>query len=115
MPSRRYTFFMLLRSTPDWLRLSREDRQRFLGEHVKPVFARYPAVPMRFYDAEAFSGRCTDIAVFETDDLEAYTFLIDGLRDTAFFSRPYFEVLDIVPAVEDGYVEYDRAQGIQAA
>lgn len=113
--SRRYTFFMSLRSTPDWLKLSREDRQRFLGREVRPICARYPAVTMRFYDAEAFSGRCTDIAVFETADLEAYTFLIDGLRDTEFFSHPYFEVLDIVPAVEDGYVEYDHAHGVQAA
>jgi len=69
---------------------------------------------MLFYDAEAFSGRCTDIAVFETDDIGAYSFLIDGLRDTAFFSHPYFEVLDIVPAVEDGYEAYDRAQEIPA-
>lgn len=113
--ARRYTFFMLLRSTPDWLRLGRDQRQRFLADHVRPVFARYPAVSLRFYDAEAFSGRCTDVAVFESDDLQAYTFLIDGLRDTAFFAQPYFEVLDIVPAVEDGYVEYDRAHGVVAA
>jgi hypothetical protein len=113
--SRRYTFFMLLRSAPDWLKLGRADRQRFLVEQVRPVFARYPAVTMRFYDAEAFSGRCTDVAVFETDDLQAYTFLIDGLRDTPFFSHPYFEVLDIVPAVEDGYVAYDRAHGVVSA
>ena len=109
-----YTFFMLLRSAPDWLKLSRQDRQRFLAAEVKPVFARYPAVAMRFYDAEAFSGRCTDIAVFETTDLQAYTFLIDGLRDTAFFSHPYFEVLDIVPTVEEGYADYDRAEGVNA-
>ena len=55
------------------------------------------------------------VAVFETADLQAYTFLIDSLRDTAFFSQPYFEILDIVPAVEDGYVEYDRAHGVVAA
>jgi hypothetical protein len=113
--SRRYTFFMHLRSLPDWLKLGRGQRQRFLAEHVRPVVDRYSAVTLRFYDAEAFSGRCTDIAVFETDDLQAYTFLVDGLRDTAFFSHPYFEVLDIVPAVEDGYVEYDRAHGVAAA
>jgi hypothetical protein len=113
--SQRYTFFMLLRSAADWLKLGRAERQRFLAEHVQPVFALYPAVTMRFYDTEAFSGRCTDIAVFETADLQAYTFLIDGLRDTAFFSHPYFEVLDIVPAVEEGYAVYDRAHGVQAA
>ena len=113
--TRTHTFFMMLRSTPAWLRLSRGDRQRFLASHVNPLFEKYPAVKLRFYDAEAFSGRCTDIAVFETTDLQAYTFLIDGLRDTAFFSEPYFDVVDIVPAVEDGYRDYDRAEGVQAA
>lgn len=113
--ARRYTFFMLLCSTPDWLRLGRDQRQRFLADHVRPVLARYPAVSLRFYDAEALSGRCTDVAVFESDDLQAYAFLIDGLRDTAFFAQPYFEVLDIIPAVEDGYLEYDRAHGVVAA
>ena len=113
--SRRHTFFMLLRSAPAWLRLSREDRQRFQAAYVAPLLVRYPAVTLRFYDAEAFSGRCTDVAVFETADLQAYTFLIDGLRDTAFFSEPYFEVVDIIPAVEDGYAEYDRAHNVRAA
>ena len=111
----RFTFFMLLRSAPAWLRLSREDRQRFQATHIAPVLARYPAVTVRFYDAEAFSGRCTDIGVFETTDLQAYTFLIDGLRDTAFFSEPYFEVVDVIPAVEDGYAAYDRVHGVSAA
>ena len=112
---RSYTFFMLLRSAPDWLKLSRQNRQRVLAEQVKPVFARYPTVALRFYDAEAFSGRCTDVAVFESADLQAYTFLIDGLRDTAFFSHPYFEVVDIIPAIEEGYAEYDRALEVRPA
>ena len=109
--SQRYTIFMLLQSMPDWLKLSRGDRRRFVAEQVRPVLARYPQVSMRFYDAEAFSGRCTDVAVFETSDLQGYTFLVDGLRDTAFFSHPYFRVTDIVPAVENGYVAYDKAHG----
>jgi hypothetical protein len=115
MMARRHTFFMLLRSTPAWLRLSREDRQRFQVAQVAPLLARYPAVTLRFYDAEAFSGRCTDVAVFDATDLGEYAFLIDGLRDTAFFNEPYFEVVDIIPAVEDGYVEYDRAHKVRAA
>lgn len=56
----------------------------------------------------------TDVAVFETCDIRAYYFLIDALRDTPFFGLPYFEVVDIIPAVEDGYLEYDAAAGIAA-
>ncbi|WP_304163878.1 darcynin family protein [Phenylobacterium aquaticum] len=102
-----FTLFMLLRSHPDWLALSRAERGAYVAAEVAPVLARWPQVRLRFYDAEAFTGRCTDVAVFETSDLAAYAFLVDGLRDIAFLGRPYFEVVEIIPALEDGYRAYD--------
>lgn len=108
------TFFMSLRSQPSWLAFTRQQRADFIAEVVQPIFARHPAVKLRFYDAEAFSGRCTDMAVFETSDLRAYAFLIDALRDTPFFGLPHFEVLDIIPAMENGYRDYDAAMGVNA-
>jgi hypothetical protein len=108
------TFFMLLRSSPAWLAKSRTERAAFIDETVKPIFGRYPQVRLRFYDAEAFTGRATDVAVFETADVRAYYFLIDALRDTPFLGLPYFEVLDVIPAVEDGYVEYNVETGMAA-
>lgn len=110
----RLTFFMLLRSQPSWLALTRSERMAFIDATVRPIFGRYPDVALRFYDAEAFSGRATDVAVFETANLRAYYFLIDALRDTPFLGLPYFEVLDIIPAIEDGYREYDAAEGVAA-
>jgi len=114
MDSPKLTFFMLLRSSSPWLALTREARAAFIDETVKPILRRYPAVSLRFYDAEAFSGRATDVAVFETRDIRAYYFLIDALRDTPFLGLPYFEVLEILPAVEDGYAEYTEAEGVAA-
>lgn len=108
------TFFMSLRSQPAWLALSRQQRADYIAAHVRPVFATYPQVRLRFYDAEAFSGRCTDMAVFVTADLRAYGFLVDALRDIAFFGLPYFEVLDVIPALEDGYVDYNAEMGVGA-
>src|SRR4051794_29707853 len=110
----RLTFFMLLRSAPAWLALSREARSAFIEETVKPIFGRYREVSLRFYDSEAFSSRATDVAVFETENLRAYYFLIDALRDTPFLGLPYFEVLEIIPAIEDGYLEYNEAGGLAA-
>jgi hypothetical protein len=108
--SRRYTFFMLLRATPAWLRLPRPRRAEFAELEIAPLLTRHPEVSLRFYDAEAFSGRCSDVAIWETGDLRAWTFLVDALRDSAFFAEPYFELLDIIPAIEDGWREYDRAR-----
>ena len=105
----KLTFFMHLRSSPAWLALSREARAAFIKATVRPIFARYPEVTLRFYDAEAFTGRITDVAVFETTKVRAYYFLIDALRDTPFLGLPYFEVVDVIPAIEDGYQEYTDA------
>jgi hypothetical protein len=110
----KLTFFMHLRSSPAWLALSRQARADFIKATVRPIFARYLDVTLRFYDAEAFTGRITDVAVFETTNLRAYYFLIDALRDTAFLGLPYFEVVEVVPAIEDGYQEYTDAEGVAA-
>ena len=113
-PAPKLSIFMLLRSSPAWLALSRQARLDYVDGTVKPILGRYPAVSLRFYDAEAFSGRATDIAVFETADLRAYYRLVDALRDTAFLGLPYFEVVDILPAVEDGYLDYDAGEDVAA-
>ena len=111
----KLTFFMHLRSSSAWLALSRQARADFIAAEVRPIFARYRDVNLRFYDAEAFTGRITDVAVFETTNLRAYYFLIDALRDTPFLGLPYFEVVEIIPAIEDGYQEYTDAAGLAAA
>ncbi len=108
--AQRYTFFMLLRATPAWLKLPRRQRAAFAEREITPLLARHLGVSLRFYDAEAFSGRCSDVAIWETDDLQAWSFLVDALRDSAFFAEPYFELLDIIPAIEDGWRASDRAR-----
>jgi hypothetical protein len=105
--SKPLTLFMLLRSQPSWLRLSRAERQAFIAAEIAPILERYPAVSLRFFDAEAFTGRCTDVLVWTAADLKSWSFLMDALRDTAFFAAPYYEVVDIIPALENAYADYD--------
>jgi hypothetical protein len=104
------TMFMLLNALPAWLSLPREARRAFHADVLAPILAAHPATTMRYYDAEAFSGRCSDIAVFETEDLRDYGDLVEDLRDTAFFAAPYYAVVDIIPGVENGYRD-DEARG----
>jgi hypothetical protein len=101
------TVFMLLNALPAWLSMPREDRRAFHAESLAPILAAHPATRMRYYDTEAFSGRCSDIAVFETEDAQDYSNLIEDLRDTAFFAAPYYAVVDIIPGIENGYLDYD--------
>lgn len=103
------TFFMLLKALPAWLPLDREQRRAFRDEVLMPIFALHPATSLRYYDAEAFSGRCSDIAVFETTAVSDYYGLVEALRDSPFFSAPYFDLVDIIPALENGYRTYEAA------
>jgi hypothetical protein len=103
-----FTIFMLLRSSPAWLTLDRAARAAFVETQVRPIFSARPEVTMRYFDAEAFHGRCTDLMVFETADLIAYNHLIEALRDTDLLGGvPYFEVLDVIPSLEDGWKAYE--------
>ncbi len=105
------SYFMLLNALPAWLSLERNARRAFHAEVLAPILAAHPRTRLRYYDAEAFSGRCSDIAVFETEDPQDYSDLIEDLRDTAFFGAPYYQVVDIIPAIENGYLDYDARTG----
>lgn len=105
--SPKFTFFMHLKALPAWLMLSRENRNSFNEKTVQPILEKYALVNVRWYDAEAFNAKTSDIAVFETTSLQQYYFVIDALRDSEMFSLPYFELVEIIPAIEDGYIEYE--------
>lgn len=43
----------------------------------------------------------------ETDDPARHYGFMERLRDTPLLHEPYFEVLQIIPAIEDGYRDYE--------
>lgn len=105
----KWTIFVIMTATPQWLALSMEDRDTIANDCLKQALVD-DRVTMRFYDAEAFSGTCSDIAVFETTDMQAYYFVMERLRNTALMSKPYFEVVNIIPAIEDGFQIFQQAE-----
>ena len=106
----KYVFFILLRATPAWLRLSREQRRAMNAEHLVPLLAGGEAIRMRYFDAEAFSADCSDVMMVETDDPTRHYFFMEHLRDSPMFTVPYFEVEQIIPCIEDGYVQFEQAE-----
>lgn len=104
---RKYTFFVHMNARKEWLRLDREDRNNFFSKVKNEIFSKYPSVSVRLFDIEAFSSKCSDIAMYETENIQDYYFLIEELRDTEIYTVPYFEVIDIFPALEDGFVEFE--------
>jgi hypothetical protein len=109
-PARASTFtvFMHVKTTQAWLALSPERRFAFLGETIEPILGKHRAVRMRFFDTEFYSAEVTDVIVWETKDLAQYQSIIEALRETPFWGQ-YFEVVSILPGVENAYADaYDR-------
>lgn len=104
----KHTFFMLVKTTHAWLALDPPARFAYLGDKIEPILQRAPQVKLRFFDAEAFNARITDVVMWETTDLAAYLAIVESLREIEFWDR-YFEVVEIVPAIENAYATHYNA------
>jgi hypothetical protein len=108
MNTPKYTVTVMLTALPQWLQLSRGERNSFIGREVGPILAKYEGhITVRWLDCEAFTARCSDMAVFETANLQDYYFLMEELRDTGLFARPYFKLEDVVIGLEDGFRAFE--------
>ena len=75
------TVFILVKTQPEWLALSVDQRFEQVGLHVAPVLKKHAEkVRLRFYDVEFDSARVTDIWVWEAADHHAYQLLIEDLQ-----------------------------------
>ena len=103
-----FNILFLYTLNSNWLALNRQQREEFNATVVRPIVKRYsPRVSTRFCDAEAFTARCSDFAIFETDDLPSFYFMFEALRDTPLFSAPYLVVNDLIVGVRDGHDTYN--------
>jgi hypothetical protein len=103
------TVFMLVKTTPEWLGFSIDERFKLLAMHFEPILRKHrPKVMLRFYDVEFYSARVTDLWIWEATDHQAYELLVEDLRETPFWDR-YFQIVEILPAVENAYARnYNR-------
>ncbi|MEN9354123.1 MAG: hypothetical protein RL318_1448, partial [Fibrobacterota bacterium] len=65
-------------------------------------------VQVRWIDADALGGSCTDMLLCEMDDLWAYHKLMEELRDTELFHVPYFRIVEVHLGLENPYEAYER-------
>ena len=102
------TVFVLLKTTKEWLRLERAERNRIADSVLSTVLSDNK-VTLRMFDAEAFTTKCTDVAMFQTENMQAFYFAIERLRDSELITRPYFEMVEIIPTIEDGFKAFEKA------
>jgi chlorite dismutase len=99
------TAFLLVKTTPEWLALSVEQRiNLFMAEIYPAVKAKVKGVRSRFYDTEFYSAAVTDVWVWEARDHQSYQLVVEALRETPFWDR-YFQVVDVLVGVENGYAK----------
>jgi len=103
----KYVVIVSLIALPSWLRLSRPARAEVVATEVEPATAAHPECSIRWIDAESMSALCSDVMLVETTDLRSWNHLWERLRDSSLFAEPYFELVSIVPGIEDGYVDYE--------
>lgn len=105
-----FTIFVLLKTTTAWLRLERSERTKIADEVFSQLF-QDENITLRMFDAEAFTTKCTDVAMFQTEDMKQYYFLIERLRDSLLITHPYFEIVEIIPTIEDGFRLFESQNG----
>ena len=102
----KLTVFVLLMASPDWLALPRADRGRLADEAAKATFTD-TRTSFRFFDAEAFSARVSDVLMITAERAEDHYSAIERLRDTTLITDRYFTVVEIIPAYENGHREFE--------
>jgi hypothetical protein len=109
------TVFMLVKTMPEWLGFPVAERFRLLREHIEPILQKHiEHVTMRFYDIEFYSARVTDLWMWEASSHHAYELLVEDLRETPFWDR-YFEIVEILPGVENAYAQNYKQAALLAS
>ncbi|MBT9384012.1 hypothetical protein KM176_09100 [Pseudooceanicola sp. CBS1P-1] len=93
------TYFLLLTALPAFLAIPRTRRDAAAWEAV----AASGLTGVRFFDAEAFSARCSDVMMVEGMTPEAFHRAIEHLRDGPVFTTPWFRLEDVVVTLENGH------------
>lgn len=100
-----FAVFMLVKTTAEWLSFSVERRNQLAREQLTPILKKHAGgVRMRFFDIEFYCARITDLWMWDCKDHHSYQMLVEELREGPFWDR-YFEIVEILPGVEDAYVK----------
>lgn len=105
----KYTVLILLSTTENWLRLTREERNKFNEKFFVPLIKKYQEfIEIRLFDSESTHALHTDFMIIETTDLTQYYYFWEEVRDSEIYTIPYFKINDILIGQEDGFKDYEK-------
>ena len=107
-----YTIVLCYNFAREWLDKTREERKRFEKDYVAPILVKYDGrLRRRAYDAEAYTAEFSDFMIIDTEDLPAYYFMIEELRQSPLFTSGLATIEKIFMGIEDGYHTFEQATG----
>lgn len=99
------TVFMLVKTQPEWLGFTIDERFEQLARHLQPILHKHRQdVTMRFFDVEFYSTRVTDLWLWQARSHHAWQLVVEDLRETPLWDR-YFQIVELLPGVEDAYAD----------
>ncbi|UJF34184.1 darcynin family protein [Paenibacillus hexagrammi] len=102
-----HCFVVLLEVHHSWLAMPRESRRDYAAE-LYAIIGKYDStVHVRYFDADAFSGKCTDFVVCETSDPMAYHCMWEELKDSKAYSEGYYRIKDVIYGIQNAYQAYE--------
>jgi len=108
------TVLMLVKTTTEWLSIPALRRFELFQKQIGPILTKHTErVSLRLYDMEFYSARVTDVWMWEAKDHHDYELVVEELRDTPFWDR-YFDIVEILPGVENMYLNVHGPVGESA-
>ena len=100
------TTFFMVKTSPEWLGFTFETRLAHARDTFQPILDEFKGrVRLKWYDVEFYTAKISDIWMIESKDHQSYQLFCEKLRETPFWGT-YFEVEELIPAIEDGYARH---------
>ncbi|WP_248925120.1 darcynin family protein [Paenibacillus hamazuiensis] len=102
-----HCFVVTIEVDASWLALPRETRRTYAAE-VYAIAGRYSGeVRVKYFDADAFSGKCSDFVICETENTMAYHSIWEEIKDSPVFSNGFFRIKDVLFGIQNAYQAYE--------
>ena len=87
----KFTAFFLVKTSPEWLGFSFEERMTHARGTFQPILEEFAAgVKLNWYDTEFYTATVTDSWIIEALNHVSYQLFCEKLRETAFWDRFFF-------------------------
>lgn len=106
----RYGAVVTLRLLPNWLALSRHERDAKTAAMFEIARRDDGEVDLAWFDADALGSGFTDWVLCRFDSLDRYQALWEELRDLKFFSMPYAEIVQVLLGLDGGHQRFGNGE-----